>query len=53
MGWLAWGAIHIAFLAGVRNRTGTLVTWAATLLTDTRRERAITYGDPKTARKSF
>lgn len=53
IGWLAWGAIHIAFLAGVRNRTGTVVTWAATLLTDTRRERAITYGDPKTARKSF
>ncbi|RPA64875.1 NAD(P)/FAD-dependent oxidoreductase [Gordonia oryzae] len=53
VGWFAWGAIHIAFLAGIRNRTGTLVTWAATLLTDTRRERAFTYGDPKTARKSF
>ncbi|MGC4935225.1 NAD(P)/FAD-dependent oxidoreductase [Gordonia sp. DT30] len=53
LGWFAWGAIHIAFLAGVRNRTGTLVTWAATLLTDTRRERAITYGDPQTARQSY
>lgn len=53
LGWYAWGAIHIAFLAGVRNRTGTLVTWTATLLTDTRRERAITYGDPETARRSF
>lgn len=53
LGWVAWGAIHVAFLAGVRNRTGTLVSWSATLLTGTRRERAITYGDPQTARKSF
>lgn len=53
LGWLAWGAIHITFLAGVRNRTGTVVSWAATLMTNTRRERAITYGDPQTARRSF
>ncbi|WLP88821.1 NAD(P)/FAD-dependent oxidoreductase [Gordonia sp. NB41Y] len=53
MGWLAWGAIHIAFLAGVRNRAGTVLVWATSLMTDTRRERAITYGDPQTARKSF
>ena len=53
LGWFAWGVIHIAFLAGIRNRTGTVVTWAATLLTNTRRERAITYGDLQTAKRSI
>lgn len=53
VGWLAWGAIHIAFLAGVRNRMGTVLTWSASLLTDSRRERAITYGDPETARQPY
>ncbi|MDL9935248.1 NAD(P)/FAD-dependent oxidoreductase [Gordonia sp. ABSL1-1] len=52
-GWLAWGVIHIAFLAGIRNRLGTVATWGATLLTDSRRERAITYGDPETARHPY
>ncbi|WP_030166241.1 MULTISPECIES: NAD(P)/FAD-dependent oxidoreductase [Actinomycetes] len=53
MGWLSWGFIHIAFLSGARNRTGTLMNWAATLATGSRRERAITYGDPETARKPY
>ncbi|MFW0782967.1 NAD(P)/FAD-dependent oxidoreductase [Gordonia sp. CPCC 206044] len=53
VGWLAWGAIHIAFLAGIRNRLGTVVNWGTTLLTDSRRERAITYGDPETARQPY
>ncbi|MBN0971307.1 MULTISPECIES: NAD(P)/FAD-dependent oxidoreductase [Gordonia] len=53
LGWVAWGVIHIAFLAGVRNRMGTVMTWGATLLTDTRRERAITYGSPETARQPY
>ncbi|MDL9948444.1 NAD(P)/FAD-dependent oxidoreductase [Gordonia sp. ABSL11-1] len=53
VGWVAWGIIHIAFLAGVRNRMGTVVNWGATLLTDSRRERAITYGDPETARQPY
>ncbi|ROZ88617.1 NAD(P)/FAD-dependent oxidoreductase [Gordonia sp. OPL2] len=53
VGWVAWGVIHIAFLAGVRNRLGTVVNWGATLLTDSRRERAITYGDPETARQPY
>ncbi|MBD0863779.1 NAD(P)/FAD-dependent oxidoreductase [Gordonia sp. zg691] len=52
-GWVAWGVIHIAFLAGIRNRMGTMMTWGATLLTDTRRERAIIYGDTETARKPY
>lgn len=52
-GWLAWGVIHIAFLAGVRNRMGTVVNWGATLLSETRRERAITFGDPETARQPY
>ncbi|GAB91997.1 NAD(P)/FAD-dependent oxidoreductase [Gordonia rhizosphera] len=53
VGWLAWGVIHIAFLAGIRNRLGTVVNWGTTLLTDSRRERAITYGDPETARQPY
>ncbi|AZG46497.1 Demethylphylloquinone reductase NdbB [Gordonia insulae] len=53
VGWVAWGVIHIAFLAGIRNRMGTVVNWGATLLTDSRRERAITYGDPETARQPY
>ncbi|MBA5846399.1 NAD(P)/FAD-dependent oxidoreductase [Gordonia amicalis] len=52
-GWVAWGAIHIAFLAGVRNRLGTVMTWGATLMTDSRRERAIIYGDTETARTPY
>lgn len=53
LGWLSWGVIHIAFLAGVRNRIGTLTTWAGTSTTNSRRERAITYGEPETARKPY
>ncbi|MEV0945430.1 NAD(P)/FAD-dependent oxidoreductase [Rhodococcus sp. NPDC049939] len=52
-GWVAWGVIHIAFLAGYRNRFGTLLNWAATLATGSRRERAITYGDPESARQPY
>lgn len=53
LGWLAWGVIHVAFLAGVRNRMGAVVTWSATLLTGTRGERAITYGDPRRAHQPY
>ena len=53
LGWVAWGVIHIAFLAGMRNRLGTVMSWSATLLTDSRRERAITFGDPETARQPY
>ncbi len=52
-GWLAWGVIHIAFLAGARNRMGTVMNWSATLLTGSRRERAIIYGDTETARTHY
>lgn len=53
LGWLAWGAIHIAFLAGVRNRFATLASWLFTLGFRKRAERAITYGDPSTARQPY
>ncbi|MFE5702686.1 NAD(P)/FAD-dependent oxidoreductase [Rhodococcus koreensis] len=53
LGWVSWGAIHIAFLAGYRNRFGTLLNWAVTLASRTRRERAITYGDPESARQPY
>ena len=53
LGWLAWGLIHIAFLAGTRNRFGIVVNWMVTIATDNRRERAITYGDPETARQPY
>lgn len=53
LGWFAWGGIHITFLAGIRNRTGTVLSWAVTILSDTRGERAITYGDPRVARQPY
>ncbi len=52
-GWLAWGAIHIAFLAGVRNRFATLASWLWTLAFRRRGERALTYGDPSTAEQPY
>ena len=52
-GWLAWGAIHIAFLAGVRNRFATLASWLWTLAFSRRGERALTYGDPSTAEQPY
>jgi NADH dehydrogenase len=42
LGWLMWGGIHIAFLAGVRNRIRTLATWLVTLGLNRRAERATT-----------
>jgi NADH dehydrogenase len=49
LGWLLWGCIHIAFLAGMRNRFRTLTAWLVTLGLNRRAERVITYGDPATA----
>jgi len=48
-----WGAIHIAFLAGVRNRFATLASWLLTLGLNRRAERAITYGDPAAADQPY
>jgi NADH:quinone reductase (non-electrogenic) len=53
VGWLLWGAIHIAFLAGVRNRFATLASWLLTLGLNRRAERAITYGDPAAADQPY
>jgi NADH dehydrogenase len=53
LGWLLWGAIHIAFLAGVRNRFATLASWLLTLGLNRRAERAITYGDPTAAEQPY
>ncbi|GAA1456455.1 NAD(P)/FAD-dependent oxidoreductase [Williamsia maris] len=53
LGWIGWGFIHIAFLAGGRNRVWTVASWAATLGTGGRGERAITFGDPATARRPY
>ncbi|MGI8816905.1 MAG: NAD(P)/FAD-dependent oxidoreductase [Pseudonocardia sp.] len=44
LGWVAWGGIHIAFLAGVRNRFATVATWMLTLAFDRRAERALPGG---------
>ncbi|HEY1970658.1 MAG TPA: NAD(P)/FAD-dependent oxidoreductase [Pseudonocardia sp.] len=49
LGWLLWGCIHIAFLAGVRNRLRTVTAWLVTLGLNRRAERAVTYGDPTSA----
>lgn len=53
LGWISWGVIHIAFLAGARNRVGTLLNWGATLATNSRRERAVTFGDSRIARNLY
>ncbi|PXW35922.1 UNVERIFIED_CONTAM: NADH dehydrogenase FAD-containing subunit [Williamsia faeni] len=53
LGWIFWGVIHIAFLAGGRNRVGTVLNWAATLFLGSRRERAITFGDSRIARNTY
>ncbi|QXW02311.1 MULTISPECIES: NAD(P)/FAD-dependent oxidoreductase [Rhodococcus] len=53
IGWVSWGVIHIAFLAGFRNRVSTALNWGVTLASKTRRERAITFGDPETARQPY
>ena len=38
---LAWGAIHLAYLVGWGSRIGTLARWAWTLMARNRRERLI------------
>ncbi|OMC35215.1 NADH dehydrogenase [Mycobacterium sp. GA-1841] len=43
-GWLAWGLIHIAFLAGVRNRISTVSTWLVTIARANRGHRAFMLG---------
>ena len=53
LGWVGWGGIHIAFLAGSRNRAWTMASWASSLIGGSRGERAITYGDPETARRPY
>ncbi len=53
LGWISWGVIHIAFLSGARNRAGTLLNWGATMLTNSRRERAVTFGDSRIARNQY
>jgi NADH dehydrogenase len=46
LAWLLWGAIHIAFLVGFRDRTTVLLTWFWNWLTDARDARLIT-GDSR------
>jgi NADH dehydrogenase len=46
LGWLMWGGIHIAFLAGVRNRVRTLTAWLVTLGLNRRAERTTSYAYP-------
>jgi NADH dehydrogenase len=52
-GWLIWGFIHIAFLSGMRNRIGTLATWMLAIARGRRRERAIPYGNIRTAEQPY
>lgn len=49
VGWILWGVIHIAFLAGVRNRVGTVASWLLTLGLNRRSERAYPLSNPATA----
>jgi NADH dehydrogenase len=40
--WLAWGALHISYLIGFRNRVVTLFSWLMTYLFYTKGSRLIT-----------
>ncbi|MFR9802311.1 NAD(P)/FAD-dependent oxidoreductase [Pseudonocardia sp. RS010] len=53
LGWVLWGVIHIAFLAGVHNRFTTLLNWAISLAADRRGERAYPLGNPTTAVRPY
>ncbi|WP_338019258.1 FAD-dependent oxidoreductase [Paraburkholderia tagetis] len=44
--WWLWGAVHIAFLAGVRNRTAVALDWFWAYLTSRRGTRLITDSSP-------
>lgn len=44
IGWLAWGFIHIAFLAGVQNRISTVATWLSTIARASRTDRTFILG---------
>jgi NADH:ubiquinone reductase (H+-translocating) len=44
LGWLAWGFIHIAFLAGVQNRISTVATWLSTIARARRTDRTFILG---------
>ncbi len=44
LAWLAWLAIHVAFLIGFRNRVFVLLGWAYSFLTYRRQARLITGG---------
>jgi NADH:ubiquinone reductase (H+-translocating) len=48
VGWLAWLAVHLAFLIGFRNRLVVLVNWAWNYLTWDRASRVILDDDPIT-----
>jgi NADH dehydrogenase len=43
---LAWGAIHLAYLVGWGSRVETVARWAWTLLARNRRERLISLAEP-------
>jgi NADH dehydrogenase len=43
-GWLGWGLIHIAFLAGLENRISTVATWLATIARARRTDRTFILG---------
>ena len=53
LGWLMWGAIHLTFLAGFRNRLSASITWLLATARGKRRERAIPFGDPRGFQDSF
>jgi NADH dehydrogenase len=43
-GWLGWGLIHIAFLAGLENRISTVATWLAAIAGARRTDRTFILG---------
>ena len=49
IGWIMWGLIHLAFLAGVRNRVAALLSWLIAIARNSRDERALLFRDPLAA----
>jgi NADH:quinone reductase (non-electrogenic) len=53
LGWLGWGFIHIAFLAGVQNRISTVATWLSTIARARRTDRTFMLGSGTTPEQPY
>jgi len=52
IGWWAWGAAHIYFLIGIKNRLSVALSWLWILLSGHRSARLMTWGEAGSGRKN-